>query len=94
MTTSSKYGDLTGRKSDRPSFKRYEDVYQRSYLADEFAIKNPSNNMSCFLNVALQALWVFPAVRMNMVAFCDLRNGGPAELKPLINAIQDFYLNA
>ena len=67
VTTSSKYNDVMGgRLSQRPSFKRYEDVYSRSYLADEFAIKNPSNNMSCFLNVALQALWVFPAVRMNM----------------------------
>lgn len=28
---------------------------------------------------------------MNMLAFCDLRDGGPPELKPLINSIQDFY---
>lgn len=50
--------------------------------------------MSCFLNVALQALWVFPTVRMNIVAFCDMRTNGPPQLKPLINAIQDFYQQA
>ena len=64
---------------------------RRSYLAEEFGIKNAALNLSCFLNVALQALWVFPTVRTNIVAFCDQRDGGPPELKPLINAIQDFF---
>ena len=93
--TSSKYNDVLGsRSSQRQSFKRYEDVLQRSYLADEFVIKNPANNNSCFLNVALQALWVCPVVRMNMVAFCEQRSGGPPELQPLVNAMQDFFQNA
>ena len=72
-------------------FERYREVRERSYLADEFAIKNPVLNQSCFLNVVLQALWVFPAVRMNIIAFCDQREGGPPELKGLVNALQDFY---
>lgn len=58
-------------------FRRFAEVTKRSYLADEFVIRNPTNNMSCFLNVALQALWVFPAVRMNIITFCELRSGGP-----------------
>ena len=87
---SSKTGSLV-RAPAPQMFERYRELTKRSYLADEFAIKNPMLNQSCFLNVALQALWVFPAVRMNMVTFCDLREGGPPELKPLINAIQDFY---
>ena len=28
---------------------------------------------------------------MNLITFCDTRDGGPPELKKLINAIQDFY---
>lgn len=28
---------------------------------------------------------------MNIVTFCDLRSGGPQELKPLVNALQDFF---
>ena len=60
-------------------------------MADEFAIRNPVLNQSCFLNVVLQALWVFPTVRMNIITFYDQREGGPVELKSLINKLQDFY---
>ena len=28
---------------------------------------------------------------MNLITFCDQREGGPPELKKLINAIQDFF---
>ena len=41
----------------------------------------------------LQAIWVFPALRVDIQSFCEMRNGGPIEVKPLINALQDFYQN-
>ena len=50
-----------------------------------------SGHLNCFLNVALQSMWAFPAVRMDIQTFGDQRNGGPEEIKPLINAIQDFF---
>ena len=30
-------------------------------------------------------------VRSDLKFFCDLREGGPPQLKPLINSIQDFF---
>ena len=72
-------------------FTQTEDLKQRSMLAAEFGIENKGRSLSCFLNVVLQALWSLPIVRANLVAFCDLRDGGPLPLKLLINAIQDFY---
>lgn len=88
---SSKANSIGYQRTPSQPFERYKEVVKRSYLADEFTIKNPVLNQSCFLNVALQTLWVFPSVRMNLITFCDQREGGPAELKKLINAIQDFF---
>lgn len=68
-------------------------VTKRSRLTCEFGIRNEHNQYNCFLNVILQSIWVFPALRVDIQSFCDLRNGGPIELKPLINSLQDFYQN-
>ena len=76
--------DRGGRADD---FTSTEDVKQRSMLAAEFGIENRGRSLSCFLNVVLQVLWSLPIVRANLIAFCDLRDGGPLPLKPLINAI-------
>ena len=64
---------------------------QRSRLTCEFGIRNEHNQFNCFLNVILQSIWVFPTLRVDIQSFCDLRTGGPKEIKPLINALQDFY---
>jgi len=31
-------------------------------------------------------------VRQELKFFCDVREGGPPAIKPLINAIQDFFI--
>ena len=48
-----------------------DEMRVRSMLAAEFGILNKGKSLSCFMNVALQTLWVFPAVRMQLRAFCD-----------------------
>ena len=62
-------------------------------MGREFGLMNGRNQYNCFLNVVLQSIWVFPTMRTNMSSFCDLRSGGPEELKPFINALQDFFSN-
>ena len=36
-------------------------------------------------------MWVYPAMRTGMQSFCEIRSGGPEELKPFINALQGFF---
>ena len=36
-------------------------------------------------------MWVFPTLRNDISSFINLKTGGPEKIKPLINAIQDFY---
>ena len=66
-------------------------MQQSSDIGKEFGLRNERNQFNCFLNVALQSIWVFPTLRVEIRSFCDIRNGGPIELKPLINALQDFF---
>ena len=48
-----------------------EEVRERSLLAAEFGIANAGRSLSCFLNVALQALWISPVVRMHILEFSE-----------------------
>ena len=36
-------------------------------------------------------MWVFPTLRIDISSFIDQKTGGPEKIKPLINAIQDFF---
>ena len=36
-------------------------------------------------------MWVFPALRTGIRSFCEMKTGGPIELKPFINAMQNFF---
>ena len=62
-------------------------------IGNEFGIQNLSGSLNCFLNVVLQAFWVIPSLRSNLREFCELREGGPQEMAPLINSLQDFFLH-
>jgi len=74
--------------------KYHRALANRSKLSREFGIQNKNNSLNCFLNVGLQALWAFPALRAGILSFCDEKERGPAELKPFINALQDFFTKA
>ena len=60
-------------------------------MGREFGLSNERNQFNCFLNVSLQAIWAYPVLRTGMQSFCEMRDGGPRELKPFINALQDFF---
>ena len=62
-----------------------------SQIGKEFGLRNERNQYNCFLNCVLQSIWVYPSLRTGMQSFCEMRDGGPLELKPFINALQDFY---
>ena len=47
--------------------------------------------MNCFVNVCLQALWVFPQVRLFIKQFSEVDSKGPEKLAPLIGAIKLFF---
>ena len=36
-------------------------------------------------------MWVFPTLRIDIQSFIDQKSGGPEQLKPLINSIQEFF---
>ena len=63
------------------------DIEEASIVGKEFKLTNVHGQFNCFLNVVLQALWVFPVFRVDMKSFCSSRDGGPEELKPFINAL-------
>ena len=65
-------------------------------LSAEFGIDNKGRSLSCFLNSALQALWVFPIVRMNLLEFCEQRKDSEDEpdkehLNTFIAALKEFF---
>ena len=60
-------------------------------MGQEFGISNKNGSLNCFLNVALQSLWACPSNRSKLDKFCQLREQGPPEIKPLMNALQDFF---
>ena len=35
--------------------------------------------------------WVIPSFRQNLKEFCAIEGEGPAELKPLITSLKEFY---
>ena len=81
----------SGQLGDIDEMARMEPIKRRSLLQEEFAIRNSGRNNSCFLNVALQSLWAFPAMRLNVVDLANIETGKPDGLRPLICAVQKFY---
>jgi hypothetical protein len=65
-----------------------------SKLGKEFGIKNEKDSLNCFINVCLQALWIFPQVRFYIKQFSEQKSEGPERLAPLINSICKFYATA
>ena len=79
------------RKKSEVNIVESPQLVNRSIMGKEFGISNKNGSLNCFLNVALQALWACPSNRSKLEMFCQQREQGPTEMKPLMNALQDFF---